>query len=124
MRTLTALRESGRWQGRRWGLRWRFASGPVVTAINLPLMLWNARPIALKMWKVLSREHRLNVDFLDILAIGVCLFQGAFCDGGNHYLAGAARRLDPRTDGCPFQARGGAICWNSRRRWHGCCEVR
>ena len=59
-----------------------FASGPVVVAINVPLMLWNARPIGLRMWKVLRDERRLNVDFLDVLAIGVSLFQGAFVTAG------------------------------------------
>ena len=63
---------------RMWPLAWptvslglAFASGPGVVAINVPLMLWNVVPIARRMWKVLIRERRLNVDFLDVLAIGV-----------------------------------------------------
>jgi heavy metal translocating P-type ATPase len=49
---------------------------PVVRLINLPLMLWNAYPIALRAWRVWRREGRLNVDFLDVLAISASLLQG------------------------------------------------
>ena len=45
-------------------------------AINMPLMLWNAYPIALRAWRVWRREGRLNVDFLDTLAIAASLLQG------------------------------------------------
>jgi heavy metal translocating P-type ATPase len=53
-----------------------FSANPVVTAINMPLMLWNAYPIALRAWRVWRREGRLNVDFLDTLAIAASLLQG------------------------------------------------
>ena len=53
-----------------------FSANPVVTAINMPLMLWNAYPIALRAWRVLRREGRLNIDFLDALAITASLLQG------------------------------------------------
>jgi len=53
-----------------------FSANPVVTAINMPLMLWNAYPIALRAWRVWRREGRLNVDFLDTLAIAASLMQG------------------------------------------------
>ena len=59
-----------------------FAGGTAVMAINVPLLLWNARPIGLRMWKVFSRERRLNVDFLDILAIAVSVYQGALVTAG------------------------------------------
>ncbi len=39
-------------------------------------MLWNAYPIGLRAWRVWSRERRLNVDFLDVLAIGASLAHG------------------------------------------------
>jgi len=53
-----------------------FSANPVVTAINTPLMLWNAYPIALRAWRVWRREGRLNIDFLDALAITASLLQG------------------------------------------------
>lgn len=53
-----------------------FSMNPVVRAINLPLMLWNAYPIALRAYRVWSREGRLNVDFLDTLAVTASLLQG------------------------------------------------
>jgi heavy metal translocating P-type ATPase len=54
-----------------------FSANPVVTAINFLLMLWNAYPIALRAWRVWRRESRLNVDFLDTLAIAASLMQGS-----------------------------------------------
>jgi heavy metal translocating P-type ATPase len=53
-----------------------FSANPVVRAINMPLMLWNAYPIALRAWRVWRREGRLNVDFLDTLAIAASLYEG------------------------------------------------
>ena len=53
-----------------------FSANPVVAAINMPLMLWNAYPIALRAWRVWRREGRLNVDVLDTLAIAASLMQG------------------------------------------------
>src|SRR5208337_565556 len=53
-----------------------FVANPVATAINIPLMLWNGYPIAARAYRVLRDEHRLNVDFLDTLAILASLAQG------------------------------------------------
>jgi Cu2+-exporting ATPase len=53
-----------------------FSLNPIVRAINLPLMVWNAYPIALRAWRVWQREGRLNVDFLDTLAVAASLAQG------------------------------------------------
>ena len=52
-----------------------FSANPVIRALNTPLMLWNAYPIALRAWRVWRREGRLNVDFLDTLAIAASLLQ-------------------------------------------------
>jgi heavy metal translocating P-type ATPase len=53
-----------------------FSASPIVQAINAPLMLWNGYPIALRAWRVWQRERRLNIDFLDTLAITASLLQG------------------------------------------------
>ncbi len=52
-----------------------FSANPLVVAVNMPLMLWNAIPIARRAWRVWSNERRLNVDFLDVLAISASVMQ-------------------------------------------------
>ncbi|CAN2535893.1 Manganese-exporting+P-type+ATPase [Methylocapsa aurea] len=59
-----------------------FLTSPPARALNIPLMLWNAYPIALRAHRVWKTEGRLNVDFLDTLAIAASLIQG-------HHVAGA-----------------------------------
>jgi heavy metal translocating P-type ATPase len=59
-----------------------FSLNPIIRAINIPLMLWNALPVALRAWRIWRCEARLNVDFLDTLAIAASLAQG-------HAMAGA-----------------------------------
>ena len=53
-----------------------FSANPVIAAVNMPLMLWNALPIAKRAWRVWDNERRLNVDFLDTLAISSSIMQG------------------------------------------------
>ena len=53
-----------------------FAANPWLRAVNIPLMLWNAYPIAARAHRVWRKEGRLNVDFLDTLAIGASLIHG------------------------------------------------
>lgn len=55
---------------------------PVVAIINIPLMIWNSIPFVKRAWKVLSRERRLNVDFLDVLAISVSIGQANYVTAG------------------------------------------
>jgi Cu2+-exporting ATPase len=55
-----------------------FFAGSIVLTLNVPLMLWNARPIGRRAWRVLRHERRLNVDFLDTLAISVSMLYGHF----------------------------------------------
>jgi heavy metal translocating P-type ATPase len=59
-----------------------FVASPTVAAINIPLMLWNAVPIARRAWRVVSQERRLNVDFLDVLAITVSILEGNLVTAG------------------------------------------
>jgi Cu2+-exporting ATPase len=53
-----------------------FSSNPVLVGLNMPLMLWNAIPIAKRAWKVWANESRLNIDVLDTLAITSSVLQG------------------------------------------------
>ncbi len=59
-----------------------FSGNPVAIALNLPLMLWNAWPIARRAWGVWTGEQRLNVDCLDALAITASMAQGSMVTGG------------------------------------------
>ncbi|MBN3851211.1 MULTISPECIES: heavy metal translocating P-type ATPase [Burkholderiaceae] len=59
-----------------------FSSNPVLFALNVPLMLHNAFPIFRRAWHVWRTEQRLNVDFLDTLAISVSIGQGNMVTGG------------------------------------------
>jgi Cu2+-exporting ATPase len=52
-----------------------FSGNPFIFAINLPIMAWNAMPIGLRAYNVWHREKRLNIDFLDVLAISASLLQ-------------------------------------------------
>src|ERR1700761_5466868 len=53
-----------------------FSANPLVIGCNVPLMVWNAIPIAKRAWKVWSNESRLNIDVLDTLAISASMLQG------------------------------------------------
>jgi heavy metal translocating P-type ATPase len=59
-----------------------FSTNPVLVAANVPLMLYCGLPIFRRAWHVWSTERRLNVDFLDTLAIGASLLQGNMIAGG------------------------------------------
>ncbi|MDH2383500.1 heavy metal translocating P-type ATPase [Bradyrhizobium sp. CER78] len=52
------------------------SANPVIAAVNMPLMIWNAIPIAKRAWKVWANESRLNIDVLDTLAISASMLQG------------------------------------------------
>ncbi len=54
---------------------------PFALAANVPLLLWNGYPIAKRAFRVIRRERRLNVDFLDTLAILASIAQGNMLAG-------------------------------------------
>ena len=58
-----------------------FTANPWIRLINTPLILWNAYPIAVRAYDVWRKEKRLNVDFLDTLAISASLIQGNLVAG-------------------------------------------
>jgi Cu2+-exporting ATPase len=59
-----------------------FSLNPLAAAVNVPLMLYNSLPIFKRAWTVWSNEGRLNVDFLDTLAILASIGQGSMVTGG------------------------------------------
>jgi Cu2+-exporting ATPase len=59
-----------------------FSTNPALAALNVPLMLYCGLPIFRRAWHVWRTERRLNVDFLDTLAIGASLLQGHMVAGG------------------------------------------
>jgi Cu2+-exporting ATPase len=56
-------------------------SGPAAFAINVPLMIWNSVPIGRRAWTVWRNERRLNVDFLDTVAIAASIGQSLMLTG-------------------------------------------
>ncbi|HKF54087.1 MAG TPA: heavy metal translocating P-type ATPase, partial [Blastocatellia bacterium] len=52
--------------------------GPVGAAVTLPLIAYNALPTLKRASSVLWNENRLNVDFLDGLAITIATLRGSF----------------------------------------------
>jgi Cu2+-exporting ATPase len=59
-----------------------FSANPLVVAINVPLMIYNSVPIIRRAFQVLRNERRLNVDFLDTVAIAASIWQQLFITGG------------------------------------------
>jgi Cu2+-exporting ATPase len=51
--------------------------GTVGAALSLPLIAYNAVPILKRAFDVIKNERRLNVDFLDGLAIAISTLQGS-----------------------------------------------
>jgi heavy metal translocating P-type ATPase len=56
-------------------------TNPAAVILNTPLLLWNAYPIAKRAMRVIRHERRLNVDFLDTLAIAASIAQNNFLAG-------------------------------------------
>ena len=59
-----------------------FSGNPLVAAVNMPLMLYCGLPIFRRTLRVMRYEHRLNVDFLDTLAIGASMLMGNMIAAG------------------------------------------
>ncbi len=46
-----------------------FHADPLAWAATVPAVIWTAAPIGGRAWSVWRRERRLNIDFLDALAV-------------------------------------------------------
>jgi heavy metal translocating P-type ATPase len=84
-----SARRAKPYQRQRWplalptvSLALAFVQYPLSLAVKIPLMLFTAIPIFRRAWNALYREHRLNIDFLDTIAIGGSIGQGNFVTGG------------------------------------------
>lgn len=84
----TEAASRGAHESKRWPLAWptvslglAFIPHPAALAVNIPLTLYNSIPIFKRAWGVWSRERRLNVDFLDTLAITASVGQGNLVAG-------------------------------------------
>ncbi len=80
--------ERRRLDRRRWplalptvSLGLALSANPLSAAANVPLIFYNSIPIFRRAWRVWSREGRLNVDFLDALAITASVGQGLLVTG-------------------------------------------
>jgi Cu2+-exporting ATPase len=49
---------------------------PLAVPVTLGLSIYNALPVVTRSFNIVAREHRLNVDVLDSLAIAISAFQG------------------------------------------------
>jgi Cu2+-exporting ATPase len=53
-----------------------FHADPLARVAIVPAVIWNAAPIGWRAWSVWRRERRLNIDFLDALAVAVAVVIG------------------------------------------------
>jgi hypothetical protein len=58
-----------------------FYDNPVSRALTASLMVWTAVPIGLRAWRTWEYRRRLNIDFLDALAVGVSIVVGDLLAG-------------------------------------------
>jgi len=53
-----------------------FHADPLARAATVPAVIWTAAPIGWRAWSVWRNERRLNIDFLDTLAVAVAVIVG------------------------------------------------
>jgi heavy metal translocating P-type ATPase len=58
-----------------------FCDNPLAKALTIPLMVWTASPIAMRAWWAWRCWRRLNIDFLDALAVVVSIAVGDLLAG-------------------------------------------
>jgi len=93
-------------------------SGPAGMAVALPLIGYNALPILKRALNVLRYEHRLNVDFLDSLAITISTFQGnLFTSAFMTWLIGLGDFIRDKTAGKSKRAITDLLDYQGRKAW-------
>jgi heavy metal translocating P-type ATPase len=58
-----------------------FYGNPVAKAMTVPVMVWTAAPIGVRAWRAWQYRRRLNIDFLDALAVAVSIAVGDLVAG-------------------------------------------
>lgn len=92
--------------------------GPVGTFATLPLIGLSALPIIKRALNVLFNEHRLNVDFLDSLAITVSTAQGnLFTSAFMTWLIGLGDFIRDRTAAKSKRAISELLDYQGRKAW-------
>jgi heavy metal translocating P-type ATPase len=93
------------------------AGGPLA-ALALPIIGYNAIPTFKRAYDVLSRERRLNVDFLDSLAIALSTLQGSFFTGAFiTWLINLGDLIRDHTAAKSRRAIGDLLDYEKRKAW-------
>jgi len=92
--------------------------GPVGLALALPLVGYNSLPILKRAFNVLRHERRLNVDFLDSLAITISTLQGnLFTSAFMTWLISLGDYIRDRTAAKSKRAIADLLDYQGRKAW-------
>jgi hypothetical protein len=88
---------------------------PVARGLTASLMVWTAIPIGMRAWRTWEYRRRLNIDFLDALAVGVLDCARRSARGRDGRVFGDPWRSHPRSNSGSLAARGSEPGWG--RNW-------
>lgn len=92
--------------------------GPFAATLGVPLLAYNAWPIVKRAMNVLTQERRLNVDFLDSLAIIVSILKGNLFTGAfMTWLISLGDSIRDHTAGKSKRAIGDLLGYLENKAW-------